>query len=74
MSVKREQCRELCIADVPQGDDNELCVLRTVLDVVRDDGDVAEVKSGVDLVHEVQRSGLVNMQCEDERQRAQSLE
>lgn len=37
----------------PERDDDELSVLRTVLDVVGNDGDVAEVKSGIDLVHEV---------------------
>ena len=45
--------------DIPQGDDDELRVLRTVFDVVGDDGDVAEVKSGIDLVHKVQGCGLI---------------
>ena len=45
--------------DIPQGDDDELCVLRTIFDVVGDDGDVAEVKSGIDLVHKVQGCGLI---------------
>ena len=44
--------------DIPQGDDDELRVLRTVLDVVGDDGDVAEIQRGIDLVHEIERRRL----------------
>ena len=43
---------------VPEGNDDELCVLSSVLDVVRDDRHVPEIQRGVDLVHEVQRGGL----------------
>ena len=42
----------------PQGNNDELCILRTVLDVIRDDGDIAEVESGVNLIHEIQRGRL----------------
>jgi hypothetical protein len=44
---------------VPQGYDDELCVFSPIFDVVRDDGDVPEVESRVDLVHEVQWGGLI---------------
>ena len=47
----------------PEGDDNELCVLCAVFNIVGHDGDVSEIQSGVDLVHEVQRSGLCIIQC-----------
>ena len=42
----------------PEGDDDELRVLCSVFDVVRDDRDVSEIQCGVYFVHEVQRSGL----------------
>jgi len=45
----------------------------THLDVVGDDGDVAEVQRGVDLVHDVQRRGFVVVKGENQRQRAQRL-
>ena len=61
-------------SDVPKGDDDELRILRAILDIVRDDRDIAEVQGSIDLVHEVQRSGFVDVQREDERERAQSLE
>ena len=44
---------------VPQGDDDKLCILRPVLDVVRYDGDVAEVQRSIDLVHEIEWGGLM---------------
>lgn len=43
------------------------------LDVVGDDGDVLEVKGGVDLVHDVQRRGLVVVQREDQGQGRERL-
>jgi hypothetical protein len=43
---------------VPEGDDDELRVLRPVLDVVRDDRNVPEIQRGIDFVHKVQRSRL----------------
>lgn len=43
---------------VPEGDDDELCVLGPVLDVVRNDRYVPEIQSSIDFVHEVQRGGL----------------
>ena len=59
--------------DAPQGDDDKLRVLRAVLDVVGDDGHVPEVERGVDLVHEVQRRGLVDVQGKDQCKRAERL-
>ena len=47
--------------------------LRTHLDVVCDDGNVSEVEGGIDLVHDVQRRGLVVMQRKHQRQRAERL-
>ena len=44
---------------VTKGDDDELGILGPLLDVVGDDADVLEVKSCVDLVHDVERRGLV---------------
>lgn len=44
--------------NLPQGDDDELRVLCSILDVVCDDGNIPEVESGIDLVHEVQRRWL----------------
>ena len=35
-----------------------MCILRAVLDVVCDDGDIAEVQCGIYLVHEVERCRL----------------
>ena len=46
----------------PERDDDELGVARALPDVVADDGDVLEVERGVDLVHDVQRRGLVVVQ------------
>jgi hypothetical protein len=43
---------------VAERDNDELRVLRPVLDVVRDDGNVSEVESRIDLVHKVQGRGL----------------
>lgn len=43
---------------LPEGNDDELCVLGSVFDVVRDDGHVPEIQRGVDFVHEIQRGGL----------------
>ena len=45
---------------VPQGYDDKLCIFSSIFDVVRDDGDVPEVESRVDLVHEIQWSGLIS--------------
>lgn len=43
---------------VPKRDNDELRILSSILDVVGNNRYVAEVKSGVDLVHEVERCGL----------------
>jgi hypothetical protein len=43
---------------IPKRDDDELCVLRPILDVVGDNGDITEVESCIDLVHKVQRCRL----------------
>ncbi|GMR33950.1 hypothetical protein PMAYCL1PPCAC_04145, partial [Pristionchus mayeri] len=56
---------------VAQRDDDELRVLRTILDVVADDGDVSEVERRIDLVHHVQRSGPESMKSEDEGERGE---
>ena len=43
---------------LPEGNDDELRVLRSVLNVVRDDRHVPEIQRGVDLIHKVQRGRL----------------
>ena len=43
---------------LPKGDDDELRVFRTVLNVVSYDGNVPEVKCCIDLIHEVEGRGL----------------
>ena len=58
---------------VAERDDDELRVARSLLDVVADDAHVAEVERGVDLVHDVQRRGLVVVQREHERERGEGL-
>ena len=45
---------------IPQGYDDELRVFSPIFDVVCDNGDVPEVESRVDLVHEIQWSGLIS--------------
>jgi hypothetical protein len=45
----------------------------THLDVVGDNGHVLEVERGVDLVHHVQRRGLVVVQRKDQRERREGL-
>lgn len=47
--------------------------VRTHVDVRGHDGDVLEVQRGVDLVHEVERRGLVVVQGEHQCQRAERL-
>ncbi len=42
----------------PERNDDELGVLRTVLDIVGNDRNVSEVERRIDLVHEVQRCRL----------------
>ncbi len=39
---------------VAKGDDDKLRVLRPVLDIVRNDGDIAKIQSSINLVHEVE--------------------
>lgn len=46
---------------------------RTHVDVAGNDGDVLEVQRGIDLVHEVERRGLVVVQREHQRQGAERL-
>lgn len=46
---RKKHCKRL-----PQGNDDELRVLRSVLNVVCDNGNIPEVQRGVNLVHEVQ--------------------
>jgi hypothetical protein len=43
---------------IPKRNDDELCVLRPILDIIGDNGDITEVKSCIDLVHKVQRCRL----------------
>jgi hypothetical protein len=38
---------------VPERNDDELCILGSVFDVIRDDGHVSEIQCGINLVHEV---------------------
>ena len=45
---------------VPQGYDDKLCVFSPIFDVVCDNGDVPEVESRVNLVHEVQWGRLIS--------------
>lgn len=45
---------------------DELCVLRTIFNIVSDDGDVPEIKRSVNLIHEVQRCRFEDMEREDE--------
>lgn len=59
--------------NAPKRDDDELRVLRPILDIIRDDRHVPEIQRGVDLVHEVQRRRLVRVEREHERERAQRL-
>ena len=42
----------------PQADDDELSILGPLLDVIGNNGDVLEVQGGINLVHDVERSGL----------------
>ena len=44
--------------EIPEGDDDELRILGPIFDIVGHDRDIAEIKCSVDLVHEIQRSGL----------------
>jgi len=48
---------------IPQGDDNELGILRPVLDVIGYNGNIPEVERSVNLVHEIQWRRLENVQC-----------
>ncbi|RUS83430.1 hypothetical protein EGW08_008802, partial [Elysia chlorotica] len=47
---------------VPQRDNDELSILLSHLDVVGYDGNILEVEGGIDLVHDVERGGLVVVQ------------
>ena len=42
----------------PERDDNKLSILRAILDIVSDNGDVLKVQRGIYLVHETKRCGL----------------
>lgn len=50
--------KSLRVLDLPKGDDNELGILGTILDVVRNNGYISEVERSVNLVHEIQRCRL----------------
>ena len=58
---------------IPEGDDDELGVPSPLLDVVGDYGDILEVQGGVDLVHHVERGGLVVVEGEDQGERGEGL-
>lgn len=58
---------------VPKGNDGELGILCAVFDIVRDDGDIAEVKCCINFVHEVKGSRLKVMESKDKSQGTQSL-
>ena len=53
---------------VAQADDDELCVLRPLLDVVSHNRHVFEIKGCINLVHEVQRCRFEMMESENECQ------
>ncbi|KAE8371439.1 hypothetical protein BDV26DRAFT_286782 [Aspergillus bertholletiae] len=57
---------------VSQGDDNELCVLRSLFDVRSHDRDLKHL-SGINFVHDVQRRRLVMVQGENQGQTGQCL-
>lgn len=46
------------ILDAPEWNDDKLCVLGPVFDVVGDNGHIPEIERCIDLVHEVQRCRL----------------
>ena len=54
---------------VTERDDHELRILGPFLDVVTHDGDILKVQRRVDLVHDVERRGLVVVKRKDERER-----
>ena len=43
---------------VPKGDNDELGIFRPILDIIRDDRYVSEVKSGINFIHKVKRGRL----------------
>lgn len=51
---------------VTERNDNELCILCPFLDVRSNDGNVPEIQSGIDFVHDVEGCRLVMMQSEDQ--------
>lgn len=55
---QRDIVREPIRRHRPERDDDVLRILCPILDIVRDNGHVPEVKSSVNLVHEVKRGGL----------------
>ena len=57
----------------PKGDDDELSVPSSLLDVVGHDWDVLEIQGGVDLIHDVERGGLVVVEGEHQGQWGQGL-
>lgn len=59
---------------VPKGNNDELRILRAVLDVVCNNRDIAEVERCINLVHEVKGSRFEVMESEDKSQRTQSLD
>ena len=58
---------------IPEGNNNKLSILGALLDIRRDDGDIPEIQRGIDLIHDVQRGGLIMMESEHQRERGQRL-
>ena len=56
-----------------QGYNDKLCIFGPLLDVIGHDGDVLKVQGRVNLVHDVQRGGLVIMQSKDQGQRREGF-
>ena len=51
-------CKERGTTNVPQRDDDKLCILGPIFDVIGDDGYIPKIERSVDLVHKVKRGRL----------------
>lgn len=56
---------------VSERDHDELGILRSLLNIVSNNAHVSEIKGSIDLIHHIQRSGLVMVQSEDQGERRQ---
>jgi len=54
---------------ISKGDDDKLSILGSLFDVMSDDGNISEVKRGVNFVHEVQRRRLEDVKGEYQSKR-----